>query len=165
MNITHQHRFAAPIDEVMAMLTDEGFAHRRARASGADQADAIVDGDPSGEVTVSIRRVVPASTIPAEFRSLVGNQLDVKYTEVWEAPGKSERVGTFALDIAGAPGRVAGALELKPDGEGTAFFATGKATAPVPLFGAMIEKAVADAVTLAFTAELAAADAWLAGER
>ncbi|PKQ25510.1 MAG: DUF2505 domain-containing protein [Actinobacteria bacterium HGW-Actinobacteria-4] len=165
MNITHQHHFAAPLDEVMAMLTNEEFARRRAQASGADQADALVDGDASGEVTISIRRVVPASTIPAEFRSLVGTHLDVKYTEAWEAPGQAERVGTFALDISGTPGRVTGALELKPDGEGTAFFATGRATAPVPLFGQMIEKVVADAVVRAFTAELEAADAWLAGQR
>lgn len=165
MKFTHAHRFDASVDDVIRMLSSERFAYARAKASGAQQADAIVDGDPDTEFTVSIRRVMSATTIPSEFRSLVGNQLDVKYTEAWEAPGNAERVGTFALDIAGTPGRVTGALELKADGDGTVFFAAGNTSAPVPLVGAMIERAVTEAVVAGFEAELEAADAWLAQKK
>ncbi|MEX0913386.1 MAG: DUF2505 domain-containing protein [Demequina sp.] len=164
MKFTHAHRFAATVEAVTAMLADESFAHARARSSGAETIDAVVDGDATGEFTVFIRRVVPARTIPSEFRSLVGDTLDVKYTEAWEAPGEAERVGTFAVEIAGAPVRVAGALELKDADGGTEFFAAGQATAPVPLFGAIIEKSVTDAVVSAFKDELTRGDRWLAGE-
>lgn len=162
MKFTHEHHFAASVDDVIAMLASEDFGRARAQASGAKTIDAVVDGRPDDEFTVYIRRVIPASTIPVEFRSFVGNSLDVKYTEAWEAPGESERVGTFAVEISGAPGHVAGALELRPHGEGTTFFAVGNATAPVPLFGTMIEKAVSEAVVSAFKEELACADSWLA---
>ena len=162
MKLTQQHYFDASVDAVVAMLADPEFARTRSRASGATDADALVDGTADGAFTVSIRRVVPASTIPHEFRSFVGSHLDVKYTEAWEAPGRAERVGTFAVEIAGAPGHVAGALELKPADAGTDFFATGTVTAPVPIVGHMVERVVADAVLRAFEAELEAADAWLA---
>jgi hypothetical protein len=146
------------------MLADESFAHARAKSSGAETIDAVVDGDATGEFTVYIRRVIPARTIPSEFRSLVGDSLDVKYTEAWEAPGNAERVGTFAVEISGAPVRVAGALELKDVNGGTEFFAAGQATAPVPLVGSIIEKSVTEAVVSAFSDELARGDRWLAGE-
>lgn len=161
MKFTHEHQFHASMDEVARMLASDDFVNRRGVASGADRADAVVDGEPTGAFTVSIRRVMPAKSIPSEFQSFVGRELDVKYTEAWEPPGRAERVGTFVVEIAGAPGRVTGALELKQDGDITTLFAVGNATAPVPLVGHMIEKAVSDNVVKAFRAELVVADEWL----
>src|SRR6188768_69947 len=153
VKFTHNHTFAAPLDTVVAMLADPEFAARRARAAGA--------GD--GEFTISIRRVVPATSIPSEFRSFVGKDLHVRYTEVWQAPDRDDRVGTFSVDIAGTPGHAAGAVGLTPRGEETDFLATGEVKVSIPLFGGMIEKVVVDAVTKGLRQELASADAWLAG--
>lgn len=162
MKFSHRHTFAADADTVIAMLASEDFARYRANASGSKQADAVVDGSADQDFTVSIRREIPATTIPEEFRSFVGSSLDVRYVEAWEPPGAAERVGTFAVEITGAPGRVTGALELSNVDEGSEFFMAGDAIAPVPLFGHIIEKTVADGVLKAFKAELVAADEWLA---
>lgn len=164
MQITHQHTFHASLDQVVAMLANEQFAAQRASASGATEQDVLVDGEPATGFTVLIRRTVPSSSIPAEFRSFVGKELTVKYTEAWEPPqaDQNDRVGTFAMEIAGAPGHVSGAIGLTP-GDGTVdFFATGKVEVSVPLVGAIIERAVAQTMEHGFVAELAAADAWLA---
>lgn len=162
MQTTHDHRFDAPVDEVARMLADPAFLHRRARAAGADSEDVVVDGDASGAFTVAIRRTVPASSIPTEFRGFVGRDLQVTYTEAWEGPEPGGRRGTFAVEIAGAPGHMAGELTLLAEEEATTFAARGNVHVTMPLFGAVIERAVADAVDKALTAELAAADAWLA---
>lgn len=162
MIITQHHRFAANLDAVVAMLANEAFAHARARAAGAAEEHVVVDGTVDAGFTVVIRRTMPVSSIPKEVRGLVGRDLSVIYTEAWEPPGHTDRAGTFALEIVGAPGHVSGAMGLTPDGDATDFFARGEVKAPVPLFGPMIERAVGDAVTKGFGAELAAADEWLA---
>jgi len=162
MIITQQHRFAANLDTVVAMLANEAFAHARARVAGAAEEHVAVDGTVDAGFTVVIRRAMPVTSIPTEVRGLVGRELSVIYTEVWEAPGHADRAGTFALEIVGAPGHVSGAIGLTPDGDATDFFARGEVKASVPLFGPMIERAVGDAVTKGFVAELAAADEWLA---
>ena len=162
MKFTHNHTFAAPLDTVVAMLADPEFAARRARAAGAGEGEAWVDGTADGEFTISIRRVVPATSIPAEFRGFVGKDLHVRYTEVWQAPDREDRVGTFSVDIAGTPGHAAGAVGLTPRGDETDFLATGEVKVSIPLFGGMVEKVVVDAVIKGLDQELVSADAWLA---
>ncbi|WP_062312016.1 DUF2505 domain-containing protein [Demequina rhizosphaerae] len=163
MKITHAHRFDAPLADVWAMLTDVGFGHARAAAMGTEAQDVDVDEREDGSYAVMLRADVPTTSIPSEMRAFLGRELSVTYTEVWEPPeGADDRVGTFAVEIAGAPGHVAGAIGLTPDGDATDFLAAGDVTAHVPVVGAMIERAVADAVQRALTAQLEAADAWLA---
>jgi hypothetical protein len=164
MRITYQHRFDAPIERVIAMLRDEGFARERARAAGAADADVVIDAADDGAFSVAIRRAVPASSIPSEFRSLVGSNLVVRYTEAWTAPAADVvgREGTFAVEVIGAPGHARGSLVLNPSGETTAFGLAGELEAKVPLVGAMVEKTVAAAIEKSLPLELAAADEWLA---
>lgn len=161
MQFTHQHIFAASLDRVVEMLADEGFAHERARASGGDDGQVRVDGTADSAFTVAIRRVVPTTSIPSEFRSFVGKDLHVRYTEAWEPPSGNDRIGTFAVEIVGAPGHVGGALGLTPSGEGTEFLSTGEVKVSIPLFGSMVEKALTEAVLKGLALELAAADTWL----
>lgn len=163
MRITHQHRFAAPLDRVVAMLRDEACARERARAAGATGVDVVVDQQDDGAFSIAIRRTVPSETIPAEFRSFVGSELVVRYTEAWNAPVADAvgREGTFAIEIVGAPGHARGSLVLTPDGDGTGFGLAGDLQANIPLFGAMVEKAIVGAIEKSLPLELAAADAWL----
>ncbi len=166
MRITYEHRFDASVDEVMAMLSNEEFNAQRARASGADDCDVLVDTLDDGSFTVAIRRTIPATDIPQEFRSFVGGKLTVRYTEAWAPAERNgdprDREGTFALEIPGTPGHARGAVVVKPISGGAAFGLAGDVDAPVPLIGAVVERAVASAIEQALPKELAAADAWLA---
>lgn len=166
MRITYEHRFAAPLDKVVAMMGDDEFAGIRARATGAQACDAFVDHVEDGSFTVVMRCTMPATAIPSEFRSFVGSSIAVRYTEVWSAPEDhgelADREGTFAFEIPGTPGHARGAVVLRADGDGTAFGLAGDVHAPVPLVGAMVERAVAAAIEKGLPAELAAGDAWLA---
>lgn len=162
MKLIHRHRFDAELARVSAMLEDEEFARVRADAMGSAVLDVDVDRRSSGALVVCLKASVPASSIPSEVRGFVGRDLAITYTEAWEPLGETDRVGTFAVDVAGAPGHVAGAIGITADGSGTEFLAAGDVVASVPLVGAMIEKAVGGAVERAMAAEMAAADAWLA---
>ena len=162
MKLIHRHRFEASLARVSAMLEDDEFARVRAEAMGSAVLDVDVDRRSSGALVVCLKAAVPASSIPAEFRSFVGRDLAITYTEAWEPLTDVDRVGTFAVDVAGAPGHVAGAIGITADGAGTELLATGDVIASVPFVGAMIEKAVGGAVQKALAAEMTAADAWLA---
>jgi len=162
VEFTHQHTFTASVDEVVALFADPEFSARRATAGGAGDGEAWVDGNPETGFTVSIRRVVPATSIPSEFRSFVGKDLHVRYTEVWQPPEADDRIGTFAVEIVGAPGHAAGALGLTPRGGDTDFLATGEVKVSIPLLGGMVERVIVDAVIKGLEQELATADAWLA---
>ena len=164
MRITHQHRFSAPLDQVIAMFRDESYARERAVAAGATDVDIAVDDFDDGAFSVAVRRTVPSTSIPSEFRSFVSSELVVRYTEAWSAPtaGAKTREGTFAVEIIGAPGHARGSLVLNADGTGTALGIAGELQANVPLVGGIVEQAIGGAITKSLPLELAAADAWLA---
>lgn len=162
MDFTHLHNFAAPVDAVAALLANPEFANARGRSLDDATADAIVNGTVEEGFSVSIRRTVPASSIPAEFRSFVGSELDVRYTEAWEPAADNLRDGTFAVEILGSPGHANGNLRIQAEDGMTRFAAVGTVEVRVPLVGPMIERAVAGAVVKGLKAELAVADEWLA---
>ncbi|WP_084077150.1 DUF2505 domain-containing protein [Demequina sp. NBRC 110057] len=162
MQITHTHHFDASVEDVMSMLADQEFAHARGATGDAEDGDVSVTGTADGAFSVAIRRTIPSTTIPQEFRSFVGSSLTVKYTEAWQEPAGDHRHATFAVEIMGAPGHASGRLSVTPEGDGSVFAVDGTVNVKVPLFGAMIAQAVSKAVLRGLEAELAEADAWLA---
>lgn len=138
--------YPADTTRVARMLADEEFVRRKIEASGAldSSFEVIWEGE---AFTVTTRRTMPTDQVPSSFRSLVGQSLDVRLVEAWEAPhADGSRAGTLSLDIVGAPVRVTGRLSLAPTGDGARQSLSGDITASVPLFGKPIEKAAAGAV-------------------
>lgn len=155
--------YPADVRTVAAMLADEEFVRRKLAASGAlDSSHEILR---EGEAfTITTRRQMPTDQVPSAFRSLVGQSLDVRLVEVWEAPsGDGSRTGTLSLDITGAPVRVTGRMSLQPTPTGTVESLTGDITASVPFFGKPIEKAAAGAVDSVVDVERSIGLEFLAG--
>ncbi len=150
---------------VSAMLADEGFVAARVRAAGALAHDVAVVGVPASAFTVTTRRQVATSGIPAQFRPLVGSSLEVREVEAWEAPdgeGRQERSGTLVAEIVGAPVRLTGTLRLLEDADGSAtVHVEADLRATVPIFGAAIEESAARSAALIVAAEERAGAAWL----
>lgn len=165
MHLSVEARYAADPASVARMLADEAFVEAKVRASGALGQQVDVVGDASGEFTVTTRRQMPTTDIPAQFRSLVGASLEVRQVEAWEPAEGDLRRGTVVVEITGAPVRLSGRMRLEPDGAGTLHRVEGELRATVPLFGAAVEEATAGALRAAFAAEERTGTAWLAGER
>ncbi|WP_231959317.1 DUF2505 domain-containing protein [Paraoerskovia marina] len=155
--------YPAPVAEVAAMLAAEPFVRWRAGRTSpggtVDQAD--VSGSLDGGFTSTVRRTVPTTDIPSQVRSFVGDHVEIRQVEVWE-PGTASPRGTVTLEITGAPIRLTGTVRLEdlPDG-GTAQTYDGVLRAAVPLFASTIEKAAAQAVRDALSAEEVAGREWL----
>lgn len=138
--------YPASVEAVATMLADDDFVQRKIDASHAVDGSLEIHRD-GAAFTVTTRRQMPTDQVPARFRSLVGQTLDVRLVEAWQAPdADGSRRGTLALDIAGVPVRVTGALGLTATADGATQSFAGEVTASVPLFGRPIEKAAVGAV-------------------
>ena len=147
------------------LLADPEYVHDKVRATGALEQHVDVTGSADGAFTVTTRRALPTDQIPAHLRSLVGNRIDVRQVEAWEAPdADGARVGTVVVEIAGAPVRLSGRTSLTATATGSTTVAyDGDLRASVPLFGSAIEQATAGAVRSALTVEQDVARRWIAG--
>lgn len=163
MHLSAQARYATDIESAAAMLADESFVAAKVRASGALSQHVDVVGSSGEAFTVTTRRKMPSTGIPAQFRALVGTSLEVRQVEAWEPPEVGARRGTVVVEITGAPVRMTGRLRLQsePDGTTTQHF-EGELKASVPLFAAAVEEATAGAVRAAIAAEERTAADWLA---
>lgn len=138
--------YPADVETVAAMLASQEFVERKMSAAGALETGCEIVRD--GEAfTVTTRAKMPATSVPAPFRSLVGDSLEVRLVEAWEAPAADgSRTSTMALDIHGVPVRIAGAQRLAPTAAGCEETYDGEVTASVPLFGKPIEEAAVGTV-------------------
>ena len=167
MRVHVQLRYPASVLRVAAMLADPAYGHARVAASGAVVDHIDITAGPGGAFTVTTRRSMPTDQIPSNFRARVGTSLDVRQVEAWEA-GAGTRRGTVVVEIAGAPVRLTGTLTLEPDGDGdgdgdaSVLTYDGDVKANLPIFGATMEDAAAQAVRAALEAEQLAGNRWLA---
>lgn len=147
---------------VAAMLADEGFVAARVAATGALAHDVAVVGAPPGAFTVTTRRQVATTGIPAQFRTLVGSSLQVREVEAWEPADEEGRVGTLVAEIVGAPVRLTGTLRLTRDAAGgTTLDVEADLRATVPIVGAAIEQSASRSAALIVAAEERAGADWL----
>lgn len=138
--------YPADVATVAAMLADEAFVARKMAATGALEHSEEIHRD-GAAFTVTSRIKMPTTSVPAKFRSFVGESLDVRLVEAWEAPGSDgSRDSTLALDIQGVPVRVSGTQRLTATATGCRETYDGEVTASIPLFGKPIETAAAETV-------------------
>lgn len=154
--------YDAPLRRVAEMFADERFVTARIRATGALSYQVDIVGTAAESFTVTTRRRMPVTDIPAQFRSLVGSTLEVRQVDAWEPPGTGERHGTVVFEITGTPVRLTGKMLLRESDGTTTAHLTGDLRANLPLFGAAVESAVADAVRLALATEAQVGQDWLA---
>lgn len=155
---------AADAATVARMLADPAYVHAKVLASGALDQQVDVVGSDAAAFTVTTRRSLPTDQIPANFRPLVGSQLDVRQVEAWEAAAADHsRRGTVVVEITGAPVRLTGTASLTPAGDHTTLVYDGDVKSSIPLFAASVEQAAAGAIRAGLTAEGVVAARWLEG--
>jgi len=163
VHITAQASYDADPERVAAMLAQEEFVAAKVHASGAVSQTVSVVGAAGEAFTVTTRRQMPTTGVPAQFRSLVGPSLEVRQVEAWEAPGPHGRTGTVVVEVTGAPVRMTGTMRMEGGPDGTTVHFAGDLKASVPLFGAVVEEATAKALRTALEAEERTGAQWLAG--
>ena len=163
MHLSAQASYQANAAQVAAMLADREFVETKVRASGAVAQTIDVAGVSDGAFTVTTRRQVPTTDVPAQFRTLVGGTLEVREVQAWQAPTTNGRHGTIVVEVTGAPVRLTGTMRMTESGAAsTTVVIDADLKASIPFFGGAVEKAISDAMHGAFGAEERAGVAWLA---
>jgi hypothetical protein len=146
------------------MLADPRYVEQKVVASGAIEHQVDVTGTADEAFTVATRRALPSDQIPAQVRGFVGNRIDVRLVEAWEAPQPDGgRAGTVVVEIAGAPVRLTGRCSLQPVGPAASRLVyDGDLQAQIPLFGSAVEEAAARAIRGALGVEQQVAERWIA---
>ena len=164
MRVEDTIHYPATPHEVAAMLADPAFVERKMVATHAISHEIEVTGDAEGPFTVTTRRTMSTSELPDIAQKFVGETLDVRQVESWDAAGPDgSRAGTVVVEIIGAPMRLTGTLRLAPDTGGTTETLAGDLKASVPLVGGKLEKAAEPAFMAGIRKEHEVGKEWLGG--
>ena len=88
------------VRDASRLLADPAYVHAKVRASGAVEQQVDVTGAADDAFTVTSRRALPTAQIPAHLRSFVGDRIDVRQVDAWEAPAADgSRSGTVVVEI------------------------------------------------------------------
>lgn len=160
MRFQHTSTYAAPVDEVYAMLTDPAWREKVGTAQGVVSSDVTIS--PEGEgCRVVIDQVQDTAGLPAIAKKIAGDTTRAVVTEIWASPTS----GTIEIVAPGKPTKAVGTVTLEPDGAATRHVLDLEVTVKVPLVGGKLEGLMADNIGRGLEVEEAVGAAWLEGER
>jgi hypothetical protein len=168
MKITETMLVSHDPKTVFDTMCDPDYVEYKSERAGITLLSNDVVTTDEGAVTVVTRGSMKSDVVPANFRTFVGSEIEIRQTVAWaeaelsERDGDGKRVGTFALDISGAPVRISGTVILETAPAGSQLAYSGEVNASIPLFGNMIEKAIAGVITDVLAKEASFADEWIA---
>ncbi|MBB2996006.1 DUF2505 domain-containing protein [Paeniglutamicibacter cryotolerans] len=128
--------------EVLATLTDRGFAEHITAIVGGTLKEFTLSGDTSGAFELSTVRAVPTDRAPEMARKFVGATVDVTQKESWSAPGTDgSRSAQVAVTVAGIPVNVAATQRVDATDAGSRLTLDGQVTSSIPFLGGKIASA------------------------
>lgn len=155
MDISSRIEFAAPVETVFAMMTDQAYLEEVCKASRALNYEATVAG-----TTTRTSRRLPSPEAAARF---TGPELTVVEEITWNsAAGDGTRTGQVDLTIPGQPVTMRGEMKLYAGGPGTVAELTGQLKVAIPLLGKKLEHSSAPAVLAGFRTQQQVGNDWLA---
>jgi uncharacterized protein DUF2505 len=153
---SHDLTYDAPLADVDAMLTDQGFRERVCDAQGAiRKAVSITDG--TAGLTVLVDQVQTADGIPGFAKKFVGDEINLVQTETWTDAENAE----VEVVIPGKPGEMTGTIHLSESGGVTTERLEMTIKVNIPLVGGKIENLIADLLRKALVAENAVGRGYL----
>lgn len=159
MELSHSHRFSAPAEQVLQMLTDQRFRERVCERQHAVSAEVTVTGTgPGAEVVV--RQTQSMAGAPAIATKLTGDTVTLEQREVW----RSATTADLSIAFPGKPVELRGGrmtLTDRPDG-GCDQVVSGDLRVKVPLIGGKLESMLVDVLRSALRRQGEEGDAWLA---
>jgi hypothetical protein len=162
VDIDAEMRYAAPPDQVMAVLADPAFQEEKCARTGAlsHQVSVTTPGD---RTVLDTRRQMPMESLPDYARSLLGGKLEVHETQDWgPASDDGSRDGQLTVEISGTPMRLNGTLAMRPTSPGTTVTIRSVLKANIPFIGGKAEQAAAGPIRAAVAKEEELGQEWLA---
>jgi uncharacterized protein YndB with AHSA1/START domain len=134
-----EQKYAAPIDQVFALLTDPKWLQQRSAAIG--ELSAKVKAKKSGGgITLTMNRRVRRE-LPGLVAKVLSQESDLVFEEVWSAAAEGgARTGTLTMEAVGQPVTMTANFELVPAGKGCVYRIKHVCKSGVPFIGGVVEK-------------------------
>nr|WP_275889519.1 DUF2505 domain-containing protein [Nakamurella flavida] len=140
-----RQEFDVPPAQLYARLKDRDFVTGRLNASGGQDPEVVSLDVVGDDITIVTRQGIPAAILPSMVSAMIPGDPVTERTETWR-PVADGYEATFSVVVKGAPASLKGTMALRPMGTGTELVVDGAASVPIPLFGAKVEKMVAEQV-------------------
>lgn len=132
-----EQKYAAPIDEVYALLTDAKWLEARCLALGELAAKVKVKKTAKGATLSMDRRV--KRDLPALVAKVLSPEAELLFEETWSKDGDGY-LGELSMDIKGQPVTMTAEFSLQPAGKGCVYRIQHLARCGIPLIGGPIAK-------------------------
>ncbi|CCI53843.1 DUF2505 domain-containing protein [Nostocoides jenkinsii] len=159
MKFRHVLTYAAPLDEVYAMLADPEFREFVAQDQLVDAHSVSVSQTGRGmDVAIDLTRSTDG--LASFAKSFVGESIKTEQRESWTGTDRA----SMTLSVPGKPGSMTGTITLTEAAGVTTETIDGDIKVSIPLVGGKLEGVIADLFTTALQVEQEVGTAWLAGE-
>ncbi|MGP9527296.1 DUF2505 domain-containing protein [Glutamicibacter sp. AOP5-A2-18] len=151
-----------PAQQVIATLSDRGFAEHLTKVANGTLNEFTVDGDVAGAFTLTTVRSVPTDRVPDFARKFVGASIEITQVEQWAAPDAGgSRSATVRITIGGVPVTVTGTEQLTGQGETSQLAVDAKVSSSIPFIGGKLASAAEPYIGKALNLQAEQVNAWL----
>ncbi|WP_169570420.1 DUF2505 domain-containing protein [Nocardioides insulae] len=159
-HLAHEIRYAAPLDQVAAMLGDPAYREAVCDAQKVVRRTVTVSGEPGVGTgrEVIVDRAMSAQGIPSFAKKLVGEEIQIVQREQWA----SESAAGVEVTIPGKPGSMSGQATLTEDAGSTVYRMDLDISVSIPFVGGKVEQLVRDLMLKALAREERVGTRWLA---
>lgn len=142
MRFYKEFQLEGSVDEVYAVLSDEGFRREVAHQAGATSYDASVRPRSGGGMDAVMDTESPTQGLPSAAIKVIGDTLRIHQVERWS----SSTDAALEVSMPGKPGSVKGTIVLSPEGAGSRMTVDADVKVKIPLVGGTVEKVIGRAV-------------------
>jgi hypothetical protein len=153
VEIQELHRYAKDVETLFRFFSDPPTIKAKFEGIGARNIQVLESSEQGGVHLTRTQREMPAE-VPGILKKFFGEWNKVVQTEHWRREGSS-RTCEFQIDVSGAPVKMHGTMQLRPEGEGCVNDVKLDITSGVPLLGKKIVELVAATSRKGMAAEYA----------
>lgn len=162
MALNASTQIAHPAEQVIATLSDRGFAEHLTKVANGTLNDFTVNGDTAGAFNLTTVRSVPTDRVPDMARKFVGATIEITQVDKWSAPDAAgNRTANVQITVAGVPVTVSGTEQLKAQGENSEFAIDAKVSSSIPFIGGKLASAAEPYLGKALKLQADQVNAWL----
>ncbi|KUM29631.1 DUF2505 domain-containing protein [Glutamicibacter mishrai] len=162
MTLNASTQIGHPAQQVIATLSDRGFAEHLTKVANGTLNEFTVDGDIAGAFTLTTVRAVPTDRVPDIARKFVGASIEITQVEKWSAPDAAgSRSATVQITVGGVPVTVSGTEQLTGQGEVSELAVDAKVSSSIPFIGGKLASAAEPYIGKALNLQAAQVNAWL----
>lgn len=162
MEVKGSHTYDAPVDRVLAMLSDASATAEKYEGMGHRDVHVLECERQGSALRVRTSRVVDVD-LPGFAKKVLKPTNTMVQTDEWREASDGAWEGTFTVEVKGAPVHTSGVMRLTPAGGSCTHEVTISIDVKVPLIGGRIaDWAGKNEVRGTIDAEFAFGDRWLA---